>query len=345
MNIFYDNTIFYIQKRGGVSRYFTEIIKRIADYGNVNVAALKRPNLIRSKLIRFNNIFIKARLAVLNYDIYHPTYYSNAVTKRKNTKVVVTVFDMIHELFSARFKELAEGIDIKKRSIFNADHIICISNATKRDLERIYGIKGDRISVVYLGVFLDGNKPSFEKFKKPVKPYILYIGKRHAYKNFNTLLDAFYRLKIEKNYDLLCYGGGYFSDMELSKFKKLGLENSVKYAQGPDELLNFCYQNASVFVLPSLYEGFGLPLLEAMANRCPVVASNAGSIPEVAQNAALLFSPENTDELCFCIDSMLRSSNLRNEYINKGSAIVRNFTWENTARQTYQVYEKVLNVR
>jgi len=250
---------------------------------------------------------------------------------------------MIHELFSARFKELSEGIDIKKRSILNADHIICISDATKNDLEKIYGIKGDRVSMIHLGVALDCDKQNYTKFSKPVKSFILYVGKRQGYKNFNTLLNAFYRLKIEKDYDLLCFGGGYFSNAELHEFRKLGLGNSVKYAQGPDELLNFYYRNASLFVLPSLYEGFGLPLLEAMVNRCPIVASNAGSMPEVAQEAALFFSPENTEELGSCINLMLKRSDLRDEYVKKGSLLVRNFSWENTARQTYQVYKKVLS--
>jgi len=345
MKILYDSTIFSVQRYGGVSRYFFEIIKRISKYKDISVNTFKGLSILPHRFSKLNNVFLNCKLLKYKYDIYHPTYYSNSIIRRKHVKTVVTVYDMIHELFLPKFKELAEGIDIKKRSILNADHIICISNTTKNDLKKIYGINDDRISVVYLGVSSDGIDSGYAKFNKPVRPYILYVGRRQGYKNFGLLLDAFSRLKIENDFDLLCFGGGPFSGAESARFKELGIEKSVKHEQGTDDLLNFYYKNAFVFIMLSFYEGFGLPLLEAMANNCPVIASNAGSLPEIAQDAALLFSPENADELCSCINSMLKKHNLRSDCIKKGSLLVRNFSWDNTARETYQVYRKVLDAR
>lgn len=343
MNIFYDNTVFYLQRHGGVSRYFSELIKRIANYNDTNVTALARLNILPRRLLRINAMFIDFKLAARKYDIYHPTYYCDGITKKKSSKIVVTVYDMIHELFSSRFNELGINIGVKKNSILNADHIICISNITKRDLKKIYNITDDRISVVHLGASLNGNSSTNAEFNRPQRPYILYVGKRPSYKNFNILLKVFHLLGLSKDFDLVCFGGGKFLPNEVSEFRRLKLENSIRYIEGPDELLQFYYKNAHMFILPSLYEGFGLSVLEAMVNGCPVIASNGGSIPEIAGDAALLFSPEAADELSSCVKLMLNDSQQRNEYIKKGRERAKNFSWDKTAQETYNVYKKVLN--
>ncbi len=337
MRILYDNTIFALQRYGGVSRYFNEIIDHMQKRNDIEARVFKRVNW---KFTKFNDLIMDAILRSNRYEIYHPTYYCSAVKKRKGIKTFVTVYDMIHEIYSARFPELDDGIEIKRSSILNAEHIICISNATKKDLKEIYKIEDRRISVIYLGISLNNAGKDFNKLPKP---YLLYVGRRSSYKNFNALLEAFHALDLKKDFDLICFGGGMFSEEELTKFKKLGLEDSIKYAEGVDEELSAYYKNAHIFICPSIYEGFGLPVLEAMGNDCMVIASNGGSIPEIAGDAAMFFSPDKIDELCSCLKQVINNDRLRQEYIDRGRKRVKLFSWARTTQETYDIYKKVLD--
>src|SRR3989338_4226328 len=186
MNIIYDDTIFNIQKYGGVSRYFSKIIGLLKKDSNVNIEIARTFWVgLPWKLRKLNDILLSLRLDLSRSDVYHPTYYSNLVKKRSNVKTVVTVYDMIHELYAHKFTGLNSGIEIKKTSILNADHIICISNNCKKDLQNFYGIKNDCISVIYLGVCLSRANTNEDMNKKAVyfkKQYILYVGNRKYHK-------------------------------------------------------------------------------------------------------------------------------------------------------------------
>jgi glycosyltransferase involved in cell wall biosynthesis len=342
MRILYDDTIYNFQRLGGISRYFSEIINRIKKYENAEVSIF---NNVKGRFInRFSSALLEVKLRRGNFDIYHPTYYSLNVKRRRCVKTVVTVYDMIHELYLSSIKIHSDSIPIKKKSIMRADHIICISKNTKNDLQRIYNIKDDMISVTYLGGPRECNKPFKDKSLLPAKPYILYVGNRKLpYKNFMTLVKAFYLSKLEADFDLLCFGDSEFSKEEVSVFRKLKLDNVIKYMEGKDEFLQFYYENATVFVYPSLCEGFGIPILEAMAFGCPVIASRATSIPEVAGDAALLFSPDSPEELGSCIWKIINNDALRNEYIEKGRNRCKEFSWDKTALETFNVYKKLIN--
>ena len=339
MRIAYDNMIFNLQKCGGISRYFNEVIQRIKKYNDVDMCIFKG---LKGRLARLNDILIGCRLNANNCQIYHPTYYSSLIKKRKGIKTVITVCDMIHELYLSGQNGCERHLLVKKMSIMNADHIICISNNTKKDLKDIYGIEDEKISVIYLGTPLENIKVMNNREAKLKRPYILYVGKRMSYKNFGVLLKAFYKLSLADDFDLICFGGGGFTNDELSEFRKLNLKNSVKYAEGPDELLHSYYKNASVLVYPSIYEGFGLPVLEAMSFNCPVIASNSSSIPEVAGDAALLFHPEDVDELCSRIKNIVNDEKTRDYYIEKGKERVKDFSWDKTAMETLSVYKKLI---
>lgn len=338
MKIIYDDIIFNLQKYGGISRYFKEMIERVRKSSGVGVGIFKG---FKGRLARFNDILIGNKFKTGKYDIYHPTYYSCLVKKRKDIKTVVTVYDMIHELYLGNGNQSDSGIVIKKQSIMNADHLICISKSTKKDLQRIYGIEDDRISVIYLGTSLA--RQGIKTRTISHKSYILYVGKRGLYKNFSTLLNAFYDAKMNKDFDLVCFGGGNFSKEEMLEFKKMSIWGSVKYIEGSDGLLQMYYENASVFVYPSIYEGFGLPVLEAMTFGCPVIASNASSIPEIADNAAMLFFPKDVEGLGSCIKRMVSDKSMRQDYIEKGKKRCMDFSWEKTADETLMAYRKVLN--
>ena len=339
MKILYDDTIFSLQKYGGISRYFSEVMPRIKKYNGVEVSVFKR---LGRKLTRFNNLIMDYQLNLSKFDIYHPTYYSNTVKKRRNVKTVVTVFDMIHELYLYPIKIHRDGIPVKKQSIMNADHIICISENTKRDLRKIYNIKDEKISVIYLGKPEGLTIPSKNINQLLSKPYILYAGNRSfPYKNFKTLLKALSLLRENNLIKLICVGGGKFTKEELSEFKKINVAGAINYLEFSDEILQPCYANAIALIYPSLYEGFGIPILEAMTFGCPVIASNVASIPEVGGDAALLFSPDSPEELSNCIRKIINDDVLRNEYIEKGKIRCKEFSWDKTAVETFNVYKKI----
>lgn len=340
MKILYDNTIFKLQKYGGILRYFSEIIKRIRQYDDTEVYISR---CLTGKLAKLNNIWLDYRFSLNKFDIYHPTYYSYNVKKRKNVKTVVTVYDMIHELYLSNMYNFKNDILVKKKSILNADHIICISYNTKKDLQRIYNINDKLISVIYAGSPIVRNKIERDKYIVSDRPYLLYVGKRGSYKNFVILLKAFHLLNMERDFNLVCFGGEKFSNEEVLEFKRLKLENSIKYIYGPEELLQFCYENARVFIYPSLYEGFGLPIVEAMAFGCPVIASDTSSISEITDNAVMLFSPQNVNELCNCIKNIINDNKIRSDYIEKGRRRSEDFSWNKAALETFDVYKNLLN--
>ncbi len=340
MKIIYDNIIFNIQNYGGVSRYFSEIISRIAKFSGAGVSIFKG---MPAKLSRLNPILLDLKLRGRNFDIYHPTYYSPMVKKRSRVKTVVTVHDMTHELFLSNIKIHSNGIPTKKKCIISADHIICVSYNTKKDLQKIYGIEDSRISVIYHGTPFTYDKLQEYKVNGCNKPYLLYVGRRAGYKNFNALLNAFAALDIAGDFDLICFGGGRFTNEESREFKKLNLEKAIKYIEGPPELLKSHYENAFVLVYPSLYEGFGIPVIEAMYFGCPVIASNSSAIPEVAGGAALLFSAHDAGALSDSIRSIINDNKLRNDFIEKGKVRAGFFSWDKAATQTLEVYRKLLN--
>lgn len=340
MRILYDSTIFGLQKHGGVSRYFTELIWRIRQRHDASVHLFKG---LKGKLSRINPLLLDLKLRPGKFDIYHPTYYSRSVKKREGVKLVITVFDMIHELYFRNLKNFQKDILFKKKAIYSADHIICISHNTKQDLLKIYGTDEKRVSVIYLGSPVRQSETARGDFELPKRPFILYVGKRQAYKNFSLLAKAFSLSDRSRDFDLICFGGGEFTQEELSEFDRMKLKNATKYASGSDELLESYYKHALAFIYPSLYEGFGLPVLEAMAFGCPVIASNAASISEVSGSAAMLFDPLSADELRGCIDEMLVNAQLRRDYIGKGKIRAGEFSWDKTAEETASVYKFLLN--
>jgi glycosyltransferase involved in cell wall biosynthesis len=294
-----------------------------------------------------NKSISRARLSRNNYDIFHPTYYDPYFLKYLGNKpFVLTVYDMIHELYPDQFTNTHSVIERKRKCITSATKIICISENTKKDLLRMYDVPPEKVKVVYLSSSLS---PSHEIDMSVLKknydinrPYILYVGNRDGYKNFALLLDVF-NSDFRNDYDLICFGGKKFSTKEESMIKELGIQKEVKYVTGDDNLLYTLYKNAFCFVYPSLYEGFGIPPLEAMAAGCPVIASNSSSIPEVVGEAGLLFDPKSKESLTSSIYRLIHDENERSRLIQKGLLRTSKFSWDNTAKQTYDIYIELTN--
>ena len=356
-SVLYDSQVFSLQKQGGVSRYFYEIIKRMLkkdtsislfkgvnnsifdfendkkyflnyyshydDIGNINVK-----NDINAKMIK--------RFVACDgkFSIYHPTYYHEYGIGNYD-RLVVTVYDMIHELY---------GIDRltplrKKRLINRADGIIAISQHTKDDLINIYGIKDDQIKVIYLANSLDYDVDEEAIVKSN---YILFVGNRGGYKNGRLLMSAYAHSRIAKSYKLVFMGGGNFTFEEKRTIRELKIEKNTIQISGDDSVLANLYKYAVCFVYPSSYEGFGLPLLEAMHYGTAVITSNSASLPEVAGDAALYFENGSEEDLIFALEKMTENEEMRVDYARRGIEREKLFTWDKCADETYDYYLNLL---
>jgi glycosyltransferase involved in cell wall biosynthesis len=175
-------------------------------------------------------------------------------------------------------------------------------------------------------------------------PYLLYVGSRRYYKNFKALLQAYaLNQQLSDEFKLVCFGGGRLSLAEKAEIQRLKIkEDRILYLEGGDRLLANLYKNAAVFIYPSLYEGFGIPPLEAMSLGCPVVCSNVSSIPEVVGAAGRYFDPNDIEDIGSAIESVVFSENSRTELIVRGSHRAAQFSWRKCAQETYSVYKKLL---
>jgi len=356
----YDYQTFLLQEYGGISRYFYEIATNISKseefdvkiispiYVNQylkNCDSVKVVGKYMPKIPKTGKVLHKLNVAVTRMllhkkppDILHETYYLKQKLSPKKTPTVITVYDMIHEKFRTFFPS-TNMTNIKAQAIKRADHIICISENTKKDLIEILGINSQNISVVYLGNSLKTN--IFPITDNKIKqPYILYVGLRNKHKNFTNLLEAYASSSLLKNnFKLVCFGGGRFSNTELEKIKRLNLtHNKVLQVSGSDDVLANFYTYASAFIYPSLYEGFGIPPLEAMSFRCPVICSNVSSIPEVTGDAAEYFDPNDIDSIKSSIEIIVNSPTKSDVLIARGIKRIKKFSWENCAKQTQAVY-------
>tara|TARA_B100000965_G_C19596512_1_gene760498 strand:+ start:2081 stop:3178 length:1098 start_codon:yes stop_codon:yes gene_type:complete len=364
MKIAYDYNIFFTQKYGGISRYFCSIIKEIIKKKNENKVKIFSPLFKNRYLLEISKQFRSGiyipRYPIYNYlkniventsykqiknsdfDIIHNTYYNSKIVNIKNKKKVVTVYDLIHEKFSKLYSE--NNLYNKKETIENADHIICISENTKKDLLQYYNINESKVSTIYLGfdhLSNDYSKINFDKLLLP-KNFILFVGSRKKYKNFDLLLEAFkIKKNIIKDFEIVCFGGGKFNNKELNKFKNFGLNDRIKNYQGNDILLSYLYTKAQLFVFPSSYEGFGLPLIEAMSQNCPVLASENSTFVELAKDSIHFFENNNLEDLAFKIDFLLKSENDLNSKKLKAIEISKQYTWENCTNKTLEIYKKL----
>ena len=250
---------------------------------------------------------------------------------------------MIHELFPSYFPRQKKLSEIKKNAVERADHIICISENTRKDLIELFKIPEEKTSVIYLG-FDFKDKNNF-KLKQPKEKIILFVGDRSGYKNFKNLVIAYARNKeLKTRFKLVAFGGGPFSYGEKEFFKEIGLsKNNIMHEKGNDQKLIEYYKNSSIFVYPSFYEGFGIPPLEAMSLGCPVACSNAPGIKEVVSDAGVYFDPYSVDSISKTIQSILQDDSLRKVLIKKGEKRIKKFSWEKCSLETYNLYKRLIS--
>lgn len=371
MRILFDSQIFCQQVYGGVSRYICCLASRLDNFPKADIR-ISAPLFINEYLSRVNKRLIKGYkfrqppngtrkiFRITNYllsiidiknfqpDIIHETYYSSLSYATKNSKKVITVHDMIFEMFPDMSSQSSRALKFKRKSIQRSDHIICISNSTRNDLMDYYSVPSNKISVIYHGIDKLTSSPVSLKNKmliKNHKPYLLYVGERKGYKNFSHFLYAFAgSLWLKENFKIVLFGGGMLDKEELHLLNKLRISpDRFLHISGGDSKLRLCYQNASALIYPSIYEGFGLPILEAMYYKCPVICSNTSSIPEVAGNAAEYFNPHDVLSIRSAIEKVLNSIERRSQLIKLGIEQSAKYTWQKCAEKTFAVYRGLMN--
>jgi glycosyltransferase involved in cell wall biosynthesis len=365
VKVAFDHQIFSRQRYGGISRYFFELASRLpADtVSEVSVVApLHINNYLRvdsarrfthgryvpytfeglSQVVGLANRFA-APLAWLgaNPDIVHETYYAIKPVGRARRRVV-TVYDMIYELFAEEFPDAGRVTAAKRAAVNRADHVICISENTRRDLVRLYGIDAERTSVVHLGysMSVEANAAKVESGER--RPSLLYVGNRRGYKNFRTLLQAYGSSPILREFELIAFGGHRLLRDEQKEIRRLGITDRVRFESGSDRELAARYRSAASFIYPSMYEGFGIPPLEAMSHGCPVVCSNAGSIPEVVGDAGVYFDPNNAEDLRTALERVATTEGLQADLRARGYARIAAFSWDECAAATARIYREIM---
>ena len=275
------------------------------------------------------NIFFKEK------DIYH--FFAFRIPKKIRGKVIITIHDMIYKIYpeTTQIKNLDKFNKEITNSIKKSDKIIAVSEATKRDILNYFNIAEKKIEVIYPGVDNEiyesyvSKDNVLKKYKIKTK-YILFLGTLEPRKNIVNIIKGFERTNL-KNIKLVIVGKKGWKYKEIFEvYENSPCKDSIQILDYIDEKDKIAmYKGAELFIFPSLYEGFGMPVLEAMAAGTPVITSNISSLPEVAGEAAILVNPYNIVEIAKAIENVIKNDRLKKEMIEKGLKQARKFTWEN----------------
>lgn len=280
------------------------------------------------------------------FDLVHDTTQIGPFFKNSAFKKIVTIHDLVPLRFPSTTASFAQRIHHKMglpRILKRVDAIIAVSKSTKSDIEEFYPVATGKIKVIYEAMHArqaGGVDVDILKKYNVAKPYFLYLGTLEPRKNIERIVQAFAGIKQ----GMLVIAGkkGWKFDDIFAKVKELGLQDRVVFTGFvPDSDVPALYSSAQAFVWPSLYEGFGLPILEAMYNRCPVITSNNSSLPEVAGDAAILVDPQSVSQITKAMRDVC-DTKLATELRNKGTRQVARFSWESAASETLRLYEQVM---
>lgn len=352
MNLVYDNIVFNIQKAGGISVYWKELIDRILLDESINFTAYEyasaESNIFRKgiaidsdclvtqtsslglKYYRYKNIKDYSNEKKIFHSSYFRTMYG------KNIKNIVTVYDFTYE---RKFKSLTRYIHIyqKKRAMLKADAIICISENTKKDLLNLYpNLSEKRIDVIHISY---DEKSYYKLGIERKKNEVLFVGARSNYKNFDSAVEV---ISLVDDVILNIVGEPLTEAEENLLNNKLN-GRYIIHTHISNLDLNRLYNEAICLFYPSEYEGFGIPILEAMAAGCPVIALNTSSIPEVAGDAGILFSNINKIEMSKTIIKLRENNEYRNNVVQKGTENIKRFSWDKCYRETIALYKDLLS--
>jgi len=359
MRIYLDNIIFSLQRAGGISVYWYELLRRMLR-DEVPLHAIEgrnvNDNIFRTKLDLPQDLIVSSLRIPTNISrylpqfvalpkgcIFHSSYYR--IPWGSDCTTVETAYDFTYERFGAGLPRLGHSVQ-KRMALQKARGVICISESTKRDmLKFVPGVSEDRIRVIHLGysdefrpVQEGVNRESFDREGLHDLPYLVYVGDRSPYKNFQLAVHAVSQVP---GYGLVVVGGGKLSrsDQELLD-EQLG-GRYLHLDRLPNEKLNSLYNSAHALIYPSSYEGFGIPVIEAMAAGCPVIATNSSSIPEAAGDAGLLVDEVTAEAFAARIRELVNTS-LREAVIQRGFENAKRFSWERCYKETISFYHQIL---
>jgi len=339
-----DGIIFSLQEHGGISIYFFELLKRgIRDSIDMAVLLFDEEAMHRAgeppKVIKQNRRFLERYRSCLvppNTQLFHSSYYR--LPKSKGIPTITTVHDFTYERFISGVKRWVHSSQ-KFKAIRDASAVICVSENTRKDLfEFLPNVREDKVYIVPNGVGDAFFPLDSSSYLSSHRPYVLFVGSRAGYKNFNVAIEA---LGLLQDIELVCVGGGAFSKFECLQLEKNLTGRYSHKGAASDNHLNILYNNALCLLYPSSYEGFGIPILEAMRAGCPVVAVETSSIPEVAGDAALLLKAAEPALLANAIERVA-DNDIRQQLRQKGLRRSQAYSWDRTYFETVEVYKAVL---
>ncbi len=363
MKVLYDTQVFAWQRFGGISRYFVELMRHMpvgvspvlpAPFFSENAylpdlgmkLPVKRLDIgsfrLRKKLYEWaDNSMARQQLRSGQFDLFHPTYYNDYFLSALGRKpFVLTIHDFTHERYPDLLPDSSKVIRRKKKLALAATRIIAISENTRRDIVDYYGIDEGKIDVIHHGY------SSLSKREEAVEgitgPYLLFVGDRKGYKNFAGLAEAFASLSRHDSALRLVCAGSPLAPGEIKMLNALDIKDKVMAVQATNAQLLWLYRHAACFVYPSLYEGFGLPVLEAFGAGCPVAVSSTSCFPEVARDGAVYFDPADASSIETAVAGLLDAPDGTRSLTRRASAILRDYSWERTARRTLDTYKKAL---
>lgn len=356
MNIYLDNYIFSKTNNGGVSNYWFELTKYLKTNESDNLLYFEyekdNDNFFRKKLKIAEEDIIKLKYHFFNkinrieYKtnekfIFHSSYYRRI--NNPNAIPVTTVHDFTHDYFFNYYKKKVHNY-IKYSCIKEAKGIICISNSTYKDLKKFYKIKkNQKHTVIYNGVSKD-YKPLENYSKEEIefitqneldKEFILFIGSRVNYKNFNFVVNV---LNSNNKINLVIVGGGLLKNEEIKQFNNDSIKRITHLNNLDNDKLNILYNKAKALVYPSSYEGFGIPILEAMQAGCPVIGLNIPTNIEIAEKSIFLMNELSINEFNKIYTS-LNNSSIVNDKINIGIEETKKYSWEKCTKETREFYQ------
>ena len=355
MRLLYDSQIFINQKTGGISRYHYELYKRLVKSGERAVIRgkfIKNLYLLNdleyghsfysdstSSFAFFNKLAIKRSVRKGNYDIFHPTipcdYFVDLIPE--NRRVVLTIHDMIIE------KQNPEAGATKRKLALRADKIITVSQATKDDVVRMWNINSEKIEVIHLGSSLSLHTANNKNIVNLPSNYILYVGGRGGYKNFEKFAHAFVNVQKKVEDLKMVVVGCQFSQAENQYLKELDVTKDVFiYSEISDENLTYLYSHAALFVFPSLGEGFGVPILETWTCGTPLALSDIPCFKEIADDGGYYFDPMSVESMSNAMCEILSDDALKKDLVKKGTERLKSFSWDKNYEQTRSVYESIL---